>query len=83
MIRVTVELLPASGGKLRHLGTATISNDGEGTLDVGNYKAVFSQMGRPDKVCRRGRVRGFRRTEHGCWDLLFLALKDAVGDRHR
>lgn len=82
MIRVTVELIPATGGPPRHLGTAYISNDGTGNKQAGNYRAMFSKARQPKTPWRKGSVEGFPRLRRGAWDLLYLALRSAVGDRY-
>jgi hypothetical protein len=66
-------------------------------LNTGNYEAHFGKMASLSKaatddpfrlrrvastVWRRGTVSGFKRRQKGAWDLLYLALKDAVGDRN-
>lgn len=86
MIRVTIELVPGGIGEPRHMGTAIISNEGARSVrtrgNLGDYSATFSQWGKPNKTWKRGRVLGFRRKTRGPWDLLYLALRDAVGDRN-
>ena len=84
MIRVTVELLPfGDETKAEHLGTAIIANDLTGDVETGNYWATFSKWGRPNQVWKRGQVVNFERQTRGPWDLLYLALRDAVGMRNR
>lgn len=83
MLRITVELLPLGDeSRAQHLGTAKIWNDGEGLPTRADYHATFSKWGRPKELWRTGRVEGFRRKARGPWDLLYLALKDAVGNRN-
>jgi hypothetical protein len=83
MLRVTVELLPQGDEtKAEHLGTATIANDGTGTIEFGNYVARFSKWGQPNDIWKKGTVRNFPRKGRGPWDLLYLALRDAVGSRN-
>ena len=81
MIRVTVELVSAITGKVTHLGTAIIANDGTGTRASGNYWATFSRRGQPAKTWRAGEVKDFPRQRLLAWDLLFRALRSAVGVR--
>jgi hypothetical protein len=83
MIRVTVELISAATGAIRHMGTAIISNDGEGTLKHGNYEATFSKWGDPNSTWMTGKVNRFDRNRRGPWDLLYLALHSAVGKRNK
>lgn len=88
MIIVTVEMIPASGGPKRHLGTAKITNDGTGSVTAGNYDVTLSKWGQPGwglpsrALWRRGRVEGFRRKQLGPWDLLYKALVACVGERN-
>lgn len=82
MIKITVELIPASAPhESRHLGTALIYNDGTGTPTTGNYCAVLSRRGRPKSVWREGKISGFPRKRLGPWDLLLWALAATVGNR--
>ena len=81
MVRVTVELVPASGGPTRLLGVAKICNDGEGTPDTGNYTIELSKFD-GNGVWRRGKLEGFPRLRLGGWDLLFRALYAVVGFRN-
>lgn len=83
MLVVTVELWPQGDrAQARHLGTATIANDGTSrSPEVGNYSVTLSKWGRPKVAWRRGIVNGFRRQRFGPWDLLFAALAACVGDR--
>ena len=85
MLRVTVELLPhGMEANKRVLGVATITNDGTGNEAIGNYRATFSKWApQQDKPWKTGRVEGFHRNLRGPWDLLFRALRSAVGDRNK
>ena len=80
VILVTVELVPASGGPKRHLGTAKIVNDGTGSVMVGNYNAMLSTRGQPNRVWRRGRVERFLRQKRNAWELLYEVLKTVIGE---
>lgn len=84
MIRVTVELVSAiDPSRSRLLGVALVANDGTGTNERGNYSASFSKWAPKEReTWKRGRVVGFDRIGRGAWDLLFLALRDAVGNRN-
>lgn len=84
MIRVTVELISAiSPSRNRILGQAVIANDQTGTSDSGNYGAKFSKWApKLNEVWKTARVCRFNRRTRGAWDLLYLALKDAVGSRN-
>lgn len=80
MLRVTIELDKFGLGIVkRTIGTAKIGNDGTGTEKKGNYKIVFvTEEGKPWK---KTEVKNFDRLNNGPWDLLYLALKNIVGDR--
>lgn len=84
MIVVTVELRSARTGRRKLLGAAVIGNDGKESIETrgvrGTYHANFSgKDGRPWKAVT---VRGFQRKRLLAWDLLFLALRAAVGERN-
>lgn len=82
MLRITIELLPGGDDSApQHLGTGYITNDGKGTQGSGNYDCSFSKW-RSAEVWRRGRVVGFPRKTRGPWDLLYRALRNAVGGRN-
>lgn len=88
MIRVTVELVSAvDAARSRVLGIATISNDVVESVAthgaLGSYRATFSKWApKTSETWKKGRVEGFNRRTRGAWDLLFLALRDAVGSRN-
>lgn len=84
VIRVTVELVSAvDPSRSRLLGVATICNDGTGTVDRCDYDASFSKWApKQDEAWKRSRVTGFTRQTRGAWDLLYLALRNAVGSRN-
>ena len=72
MIRITVELIPRGVGKPVHLGTATIANDGTGTVSKGNYDfALLDKKGRPYK---KSRGENFPRKTVSFWRLINEAL---------
>lgn len=89
MIYVRLEIWP--GGRrdeARCLGEGLIANVG-GSADVGTYATMFSKRGgfRGDlprmavtNGWKSGRVAGFRRKRGLAWDLLALALVQAIGD---
>lgn len=85
MIRVTVELVSAiDPSRSRLLGIAEIANDGTGTDLSGDYFASFSKWApKHTETWKRGRVVGFDRKGRGAWDLLYLALRSAVGRRNQ
>jgi hypothetical protein len=83
MIVVRVELWPfGNQARAIPLGTATITNDGSGGLHVGNYNAEFSKRGAKASTWKSSRVEGFPRKRLGAWDLLYRALRSAVGGRN-
>lgn len=83
MLRITVELLPQGDeSRARHLATATITNDASGDQRSGNYVVKLSKSGAPRSIWRTGRVEGFPRLRKTAWDLLYLALKATIGERH-
>lgn len=87
MIVVRVELWP--GGRkaeARLLGTATITNDGTGTPELGNYDVALSHsgryVGRPG-AWKRGRVERHPRERLSPYHLVLRALEAALGVRPR
>jgi len=79
MIRITVELWPLGfESAKKHLGTATIANDGTGTSTRGNYTYTLSRKGSPNSTWRKGSIKGFPRKRLKAWDLLALCLRDAL-----
>lgn len=83
MIKVTVELVSANSGDVTTLGIATISNDGTGTNELGNYDVTLSKWApKEHQTWRAGTVTGFNRRTRGAWDLLYLALYACVGPRN-
>lgn len=87
MIRVTLELIPATNPKaVRHLGTITIANDGVKSRATdsreGDYIYALSVRGQPRRVWKEGRVEGFPRLRLGAYDLLLRVLRAAVGERN-
>jgi len=49
-----------------------------GGLELGNYEVVLSEHGKPSTPWRTGHVKHFERLEKGVWELLYLALDDAL-----
>jgi hypothetical protein len=79
VIRVTIELLPASGGDSQLLGVAMIANTGESRDPKrGNYDAVFAT--RTGKMWKAARVENYPRQAYQVWVLIYRLLKEAVGD---
>lgn len=70
MIRVTIEMLPASGGPRRLLGMMDISNDGTSVnARRGNYQGRIYRKG-SSSVVRQGRVENHARLDKVIWILL-------------
>ncbi len=88
MIRVTVELVSARGSSRdRLLGIAQITNDGKRSFMTGGargdfYVSLSKWAPKHNQVWKRGRIENFDRRRRGPWDLLYLALKNVVGDRN-
>lgn len=75
MIRVTVELISARTGQTSVLASATITNDGTGTRDRGNYDAAIGRKG--GGIARNARIENFPRLSKNVWWLLARALNAA------
>lgn len=88
MIKVTVELISAvDESRNKILGIGYIANDGNMSYlsdgKLGNYHVKLTKMEPQEKVIwKEGTVCRFPRKKRGAWDLLYLALKNIVGDRN-
>ena len=82
MIKITVELVSAISGNTSVLGVAHIANDGQGTVEKGDYAVKLSKFGGKG-LWKSGWVKGFARQRLGGWDLLFRALQGTVGYRNK
>lgn len=86
MIYIRIEMWPGGDrANARVLGEATITNDGKGTEDAGNYNAVLfksPEYAREPGVWKSGRVENFPRARLGPWDLLYRALRAMIGRRN-
>lgn len=83
MLVVTVDLWPGGDStKAQRLGRATLVNDGTGTVGRGNYVACLFLAGAALTPWKRVEVCGFPRLTRNGWDLLFRALRKAVGGRN-
>ncbi len=93
MIVVKVEMWPG-GDELRakEFARMIVSNQMKTTLEskgeLGDYAVELrgGVYGRPDlygKVWKKVKITGFNRKAKGLWDLLFVGLLAAVGDRNR
>lgn len=87
MIVVRVELWPGGDpSRAEDLGTAHIANESS-LADISNYSVRLLKGSRysrkPGDVWRTGEVRGYPRTSTlvGPWELLYMALKSALGNR--
>jgi len=81
MLRVTVEIWPfGSKAAKRTLGVAEIANDATGSKTKGNYNYRLYDAG--GKLWKSGRVEDFPRQCLLAFDLLYRALKDAIGERN-
>lgn len=98
MIRITVEMESARGREYdRLLGVGVISNIG-GDATHGDYSVWLSKMQpRERQAWKEGRIpltvdevqhffdtdiTHFDREKRGCWDLLYIALRQLVGSRN-
>jgi hypothetical protein len=75
MLKITVELVSAVDPvRNRVLGTMTITNDGTGTADVGNYVGTLHAE-YTGKDGRKGRLTSFNRRKQSMWSLVGGFLK--------
>lgn len=78
MLRVTLELVPWGDDFLaRLIGQMVIGNDGEGTLEMGEYFVKMSH-GRSDGRVITREIKGFPRKELDAWHLLRWALETCL-----
>jgi hypothetical protein len=84
VLRVTIEMVPKGDeSRKRVVAVGEIANNLGGGEESGNYDAWFSMFApRTHEVWKYGKVEGFPRQKRGHWDLLFRALRDAVGSRN-
>ena len=81
MIKITVELYPLGLDKgKKMLGEGYIANDLTGTFTKGNYRARLNDAG--GRKWKESQVKNFQRKKYLAWDLVYLALKEALEDRH-
>lgn len=81
MLRVTIELVRFGNEADKHkLGVVEIANDASGNREIGNYN--YRLYGEDGKIFKSGRVEDFPRLCLNAFDLLFRALKDAIGVRN-
>ena len=80
MIIISVEIWPRGDESQKQLlGRAEIFNDATGDHGHGNYGYRLVHKGRK---FRSGVLTNFPRLRLTSWDLLFRALRDAVGSRN-
>jgi hypothetical protein len=82
MIKVTIQLDSAiHHSRDRILGILTIANDGTGDAKTGNYTFELSKFDGKG-VWKKGTIKGFDRIKRGPYDLIYQALRQAVGFRN-
>lgn len=85
MLRITIELVPKGDERRKHVVCiGEIHNDATSEDEhIGNYQCWFSKFApRTHEVWKYADVKGFPRKLRGHWDLIYLALKDALGGRN-
>jgi hypothetical protein len=83
MIVVRVEVWPGgSKERARSLGHMVIANDTTGTKTAGNYLCRIMTWHKKPRIWKEASVSDFPRRRLGPWDLLYRALRDAVGTRN-
>jgi hypothetical protein len=75
MIVVKVELWSAVTGKHTEIGRMTITNQGTGTRERGNYVAKVMRRGSDYKVQREVEIKNYPRLGYQIWKLVSLALQ--------
>jgi hypothetical protein len=84
MLVVRIELWPHGDESRRKImATGTIINDGSGSSTCGNYLVSFRRVSTAGRLSQpvTGCVSGFPRKRSGPWELLALALQNALGHR--
>lgn len=81
MVVVKIELWPG-GNELakRSLGFAEITKQSGSTKLVGNYSVKLFEAGKQRRLWKTGVVEGFPRKRLGGWCLLYIALRNIIGD---
>ncbi len=87
MIEVTCKLISAiHPSRDEVLGVIKINNDLKTSVETagrrGSYKFSLSKRGNKG-IWKEGRVENFDRKQRGCYDLLYLGLKEIVGSRNK
>ena len=85
MIEIIINHVNASTEERECIGKGVIDNDGTGGAYFGNYDFFYGVPGKDDDTStwRRVKVRGFMRQKRNAWDLLYLAPRQARGNRNR
>ncbi len=82
MLVIRIEIWPHGDmSKARILGVGTIANTGQGTNEVGRYRAFFDSAGPDGSQHREACIGHFKRQEKDSWELLYLALKKVFGGK--
>ena len=82
MIVIKIEIWPhGDTSKARILGVGTIANTGQGTPELGRYRAFFDSIGPGGSQHREAAIGRFKRQEKDSWELLYLALKKVFGGK--
>lgn len=84
MLKISIDLISANGTtRDARVGDAEITNDGTGDNVFANYDVVLKKTGtfskKPGTPWKTGHVKCFARAIYGPYDLLYLALEDALG----
>jgi len=83
MIVIRIEIWPHGDmSKARIIGYGNIANTGQGTPELGQYRAFFDSMGPSGLQHREVRIGRFKRQEKDSWELLYLALKKVFGKKN-
>lgn len=85
MLLITIDLISANSGLNMGTWKAELYNDATGTHSRGNYVLKVYRKGENfgGRVWRAATVQDFPRKSLSAWDLLFRALRGAVGERNR
>ena len=73
MLVIRLEIWPKGDmSKARILSIGTISNTGQGSHSIGEYRAIFDSSGLDGSKHKEVSVGHFKRLEKGVWELLYL-----------
>lgn len=80
MLRIEIKYWPGGDeSKEELIGTADITKDGTGDEHLDNYSIMMGGLGA--KTIHKCRVKRFPR-HRSVWELLYLVLRELVGDRN-